>query len=315
MEHLTHKMRIYSASLIPKKLGLWSYSQVLSVLVLVVKKRLGKSAHLWARNSFLTDHFTPGLSDLDLTLYIDGDFEPLKLKSFLKNLEDLRWVFPILGEVNVYSSSWTPHFIDCVNYYELERDPQLQKKIGEGLKPNKFQASIYLARMLESDLKNLSLYPALRRGKWMRHFSKVKMSAGDITIRGIAEKVVEGAGLDFSSVNTLMAYLKEYSPGKFAHEITHTKEVWLFFPNRIAYFHERFPELTENEAQIFKCAIEWEVWGLMSQIFSDRLGDLQGHLENILKCVKRAQETQKNVSFESLAKSIEDFKEMSSKFR
>jgi hypothetical protein len=117
-----------------------SYYQLLKFIVTILPDRIVHLAYkfvlwglqiiarlfgcqLWARNSFLTDAFVPGISDLDISIiYYDNRVYMLEnIYKFLKK------IIPILGEVNWYDKKVIDK-MDFFNFYEISRDPILKKK-------------------------------------------------------------------------------------------------------------------------------------------------------------------------------------------
>lgn len=216
---------------------------------------------IWPRHSFLTDAFVPMKSDLDLTAYV-SDFK--SLKSYLKFYNLYKKFFPLIGELNIYTDECI-RFIkkNCVNGYELERDPLLIRRFSLDLNSNKYfsreKAISYLLLALINDLHKIKRNPASRIKKWKYHFDHVNssLSRHKINIKPLA---LNENSLIFSII-TAIVNLTDPSSTKQAELLRSKIRIYLEFlpqanntPNFIDFIS---PIIIDENADILCCFIEY----------------------------------------------------------
>ena len=252
---------------------------------------------VWARNTFKSGDFVFGVSDLDLTVVIESKCE-LKTE-WLEILHRNKKRYPFIGEINFYFLEKTPVYLSSLNSYEGMRDPELMQLIPGRVKFDRIDKIVFLLRMLFSDREKLLSFPELRQKKWKSHFSLLGMSSSGIeNFDTISEKIIQLlhdepeirnhilSVLDFMKTNTLT------DKSIFSSELPLT---WKFlFPHKYLWFlskseREEVPEsMSSFLIQICLRQIDWEIWGLMSQLpYSKGLSyNLNIHMRRLRRVVE-----------------------------
>jgi len=314
-------MRHQLAKYIPKKLGYLPYNIALSLLSALSALPIWKSRfQIWPRNSFALGTLVPLVSDLDLTVW----FEETPLRSNIlqlrRNLNAFKLLFPMLGEVNLYVKEEVISFINCANFYELNRDPSLYARFSnQGSRDHFGDASVLLFRCLESDISNLYHHPQLRQNKWHDHFIRTKQTThvdlSDDPILQIIKISIPEASLE--ECYDLKFYFLETMKGRPLNEIPMTRSRWIYLPHKSCFDLSDIPQMTLNESRFFLNQIRWEVFGLMSQYrLSNNLNEILSHLERLTFALSHAQRM--NSQFITLTDSQElckDLNDLAEKIR
>jgi hypothetical protein len=241
---------------------------------------------VWVRNSVKQGNYVFGLSDLDLSLcsYASSrqDFVPV-----LRMLRDQKILFPFLGETNFYHPAWMMELKASANYYEIRRDPILFEKI----RPiqNDIDGIVFLLRMLFADRTNLIGRPQIRSRKWLKHFEDLQLAPPlKINFDNICVSIAELAERPevFEALQMLRGELKE--PEMF---FMPKKKFWKYlYPHKYLWFETDEVDdpaeiLGSKLADICLRQIDWEVWGLMTQLpYIDDLNlGFKIHLERLGK--------------------------------
>lgn len=128
-------------------------------------------AEVWTRNSVSFGDASFPFSDVDLTFHC-GTLNERELKRIIRTYSALRRAIPLLGEANFVSSCQEAFVAKNMNPLELSRDPTLASRIlGERKKASPSESFVFLTRMLEADIKNLTARPKRRTRKWRRHLA------------------------------------------------------------------------------------------------------------------------------------------------
>jgi hypothetical protein len=291
---IVKKTIIYLFSKIPFPLAVIPYQIVFFILTIYLS---GKYS-LWIRNSLKSKNICFGISDIDLSLYV-----PEKSLSEIKNIVQkyrfIKKVFPIIGELNIYKETNVKLQSSLSNAYEMSRDPQMSghKEFSSNRKTNSSK-TVFLMKMLCSDLYGLQNYPYARRRKWLSHarhcnfeinqdvfnfeeLLKNILSNLDLNEqqREIAERVLlsKKNGEDLNSVfleiedkKTLIAlFTIEWVGASSANDKFYEELMWLEF-------------LNENEKDILRENLKWEIFGIYGQYNQiTELDILKKHLENL----------------------------------
>lgn len=251
------------------------------------------SIEVWPRNSFINSAFHPLKSDLDLTIWFNDEIDKNKLSTFLKYHSRQKRLFPLLGETAVHSPL-SKSFISNANFFEISRDPLLTEKLSMSeRKPNRDEAVVFLAKMLEADIHNLIIDPAHRSSKWHLHFNFINSHFKQIKDPKIytVEKIIStiSALIDSREQVILWNYYQEWSGDKKLHDVKLSPLLWSLFPNRFCFAHESAPRLPKSYENLFYAAIGWELWGLLSQIHYASQRDVE-HLLRIELTVEKVLE-------------------------
>lgn len=244
-------------------------------------RALSGSPAIWARNSYVFGTLVPLVSDLDITVWYEREPTRDAIRALAVFLKAAKKAVPFLGEANVYVASEVEELKSLINRFELERDPELGRRLQGAADPAitvRIQSAAFLLRMLEADLKNLLNRPLERQRKWDGHFAKItaltqvpltpilKGFPGRSAVRGVVE-VIAGMLDEIESTPSLEAYFECVGRGVPWHILKPLSE---HNPLWIAAMPHRFLEVapgkgTERRNQLTAAQLGWELWGVMSQ--------------------------------------------------
>jgi hypothetical protein len=256
-------------------------------------KTFSQQEKIWIRNSFYSGNTVLGLSDIDLSLLITDKTNSHQLKKFLINIIELKKIFPFIGEINVLDTNSIKDFLPYCNSYEVNRDPDL-KELSKSTQLSKDQAYTYILRCFSSDYHHLSLFPELRIKKWSKHLLEINKYT-----KFKIQKISHNTPLKILSSlysNTIVDRVLSklyYSKGPYDFNIKEIAVCFLLYPSTIYHINESkeltselIKEITNlassNNDLLFKNFFNqqsWEIWGLFTQINSQKLLNLEDHLK------------------------------------
>jgi hypothetical protein len=267
---------------VPGSVGRLPYLAALASLRTALRATWSGPIEIWSRNSLLTQSFTPGVSDLDLTVWLRHTPSRNDMACLRRVLTRARSVFPWIGEANVYVSSEIRALASLFNPLELARDPELRQRLGSASRtlPIEAEQTAFLARMLERDVEGLRLRSPTREAKWALHFEAT----------GISKEALSGSGPLLNRIlNTLFLRLDDGEPGqderrrqylaamtdyldgialgpsKIDYGLGHRPWTYALFANRLCGA-EPPPALSPRLAAVAASQVAWEVCGLYSQL-------------------------------------------------
>ncbi|MCK5073158.1 MAG: hypothetical protein KAQ98_06995 [Bacteriovoracaceae bacterium] len=236
--------------------------------------------NIWSRNSLRLKNIVCALSDLDLTFYFHGDFNPFKV---VKRYSKLKKIIPFLGEINLYSYTDATDFIPFINRYEFLRDPHLLNLHSTKLRQKDiYQKIVFLCKNLEADQNNLRTIPDYRIKKWNHHLSLLNIKFPhplsfdnliEVLITELNSIEIDAGNFirNLFSVDSRIHKNLEVPYGK----IENKRNFILIYPFRwigISYCHENLKHdlksigrLSTHESELLQEQIRWEIWGLYTQ--------------------------------------------------
>jgi hypothetical protein len=258
---------------------------------------------VWAKNSFATGALIPGVSDLDLVLWLKKRPKEKTVKRLSGVRKWLKLSVPFMGEWTVLDKSMAQELQGSMNLFEWLRDPGLSKHLDRPTPTPlalKAQGLVFYLRMLEADKENLKSRAEIRVLKWTHHRKMLRRELGlpfkgEVSLMNLAEEV---SRFFFEKEErtkfkrTLLAFLVAQPEELPKKDWIHSKEfllvsspVWL----AMALHHHKFEsllrelnKLTEYECEIVRAHLQWEVWGLSHQwIWIESKRNLWQHLANL----------------------------------
>lgn len=277
-----------SSSAMPRSLTRKPYDWLFNALVQCTGL---ESTRVWTRNSLALDYWELGLSDLDLTIWVDGNIEhALDAWSQIRPWRSLL----IGGEVQIYTSEAARSLVRYANPWELRRDPQLLRRLD--LMPsfaNPMHLTVFLARMLMAD-RGLLKYPWARQRKWRDHLRAMRLPhTNNVTWSEVVELLRARAPFQDFSFAELSETLQKTSHNSFEASgldrlLNANHHVW----DDIVQAEDRhyFDQYSDAAHDFLGCMVEWEIWGVsaLTPVTKDlNLGDLKGFWRNQQRLIKQ----------------------------
>jgi len=249
-----------------------------------------KDVVVWSRNSFKKGNFVFGVSDLDVTIYLTSEFTLKKITKIKEVLKSHKQLYPFLGEANIYQQGMAELFASSSNFFEMGRDPILEKELSPvPYADMEVEKVVFLLRMIYSDRKKLTNNLSVRQKKWRQHFISIYAPYPDqINIHVVIELISS-----FFSGNTPLAKdvrdsLQMLVNSDFTEENVFSTSFpmsWKYlFPHRHLWIDlDESIQVIKGTflAKICLRQIEWEIWGIMSQLVFLKLPGVQIHLERL----------------------------------
>lgn len=266
----------------------WPYQKLFQLLTCIVSN---SKTILWLRNSFALNYWTFGLSDLDLSVWIEGGV--VESLTSWKKIRSVKYLL-IGGEVQIYCSEQVMHFINYANCWELRRDPELLKKINFIPQFNyEMELTVFLARSLVAD-KGLRRDSFNRQKKWQEHLKAFKFESLPMEVTWEYLVGVLSKREPFNSF-ARQDLEKAFDSKSDVLKLSGVVEK-LIFSNHYVWGKEHLEQDLEilangNESihQFIYFQVCWEVWGLSPlTLVTNELNHLQleGHIRNQKRLVE-----------------------------
>ena len=241
---------------------------------------------VWSRNSFKLNSFVFGISDLDLTIVGNASNSLVLLPEILSKLKH-KWLF--IGEINVYYQEDLKALSPFINWYEVNRDPELLDLLPS-IKIEDFEIEklVFLLRMIQSDLA-LEKEPHFRQRKWKQHFSSMGLENKGFVNR---ETLLSTIFNMLTGYEHLKEALKSWDLERQSQDfdVFQTKlhqGFKILYPHQHLWFHSSselvFENLSNFEKKILKRQIDWEIWGIYTQrLFLEKVS-IETHFIRLMK--------------------------------
>ena len=298
---MKHSIQKLVSIITPKRFGRIAYIGIFKIEFLLIRIFVKKNLKMWYRNSLLQNYFRFGLSDIDISIELDTNFE------LLDSAEKIQMFFnhcPLIKEINFYYPLSLQELPSLANYFELSKDIVLSKKIQ--IAPNNVdfidaQKFTYLLRMYFSNLNQLKMGLSPRDvEKWSFHFELVGFPE---SIKSISEVKNEKDFLIliFSNFKLLnhsnfecIEYISQY---QLQRKPLHLLLQQVPFPQGLIELMPHFfcfSGLSLNNSnnfceEIFISQMSWEISGLMTQptVFKNNKTAAQ-HLINLKEILEKS---------------------------
>ena len=229
------------------------------------------------RNSFQRGNYEPFVSDIDMTILLDGNVSCSEARRLCQWSRQWKKAVPILGEINIYQPQIMKLLSRSINHYELQRDPTLLKKMNiTDFNKSNSEKLAFLIRCLESDCRTLQTSNSRRRRKWVAHLRDVmgKSLSEDPTWQLILQQILQLVPVEeresFISQLTrfLVAKIAQQDIYQFENEIETLDWLISVFPNHYGYSNRRFPSLSPFQRQVLLQQLRWEIFGSLTQHYN-----------------------------------------------
>lgn len=268
----------------------WAYT----IPFFIYKKLTEKEGvSVWYRNSLAFDDFVFGYSDIDFTLFSEGNLDFDEGQRSLLRLKRLKTLFPHYGELALYDQKSLEIFFPLANPLELMRDPKLLKRLEASVDPLKIsscQKQVFALNWLRNDCHKWRSSFKSRERKIKRFFKLLEINSvsspknGEELLNCLFDHCWPQLSGNDEFVDLLAGLMilplhtpdKEKALNDFYRQNTRLREALMtFFPQLWlgpALVHGTFDQdiqaysnLTDFKKEIFKDQIKWEVWGLYGQ--------------------------------------------------
>lgn len=273
--------------------------------------RFNNSAlQIWTRHSIELGTFVLGISDLDLTV-MSKTFTRSQFQKITKKLSFWKKIFIFLGESNFYFQDTIKDFLHIANPIEIARDPKL--KIFYTLPPSEEEHYfVFIFRNLFADKKNLINNPKIRQKKWASHFkdnpiSKENMSFFDDKI--IIKALTEFSGIkdpshkdEWAKAFAYILNIEELNEDVYSNP--RPALVSVLIPHHTMWNHDSLASLkhlTSFQKKVLEKQLEWEIWGLYTQLpLLTNNDQILNHLKNLQIVATSIENHSLSQSFDSL---------------
>lgn len=258
-----------------------------------------KDLVIWSRNGHAMKTLTPGVSDLDITIYT-GLNSFSDLNEIQTRYMGVKRILPFLGEINWIDKFHAPFFSNFCNPHEADRDIILRDLTGYKRDSQGALKACFFLRCLASDTYGIRENFKTRKKKWQKHMkdlgigtSSVINSTSDL-FRCADEELVKKLIGQSSTPFLRMFYNQKHGDinawNRFYGNVE-VKDFMLFAPNYwigASLHHGKYESDVEllnnfNEAEfsLLRAQLEWEIWGLFTQY--KLVEDKENLIQHLLK--------------------------------
>ncbi|MEA9354971.1 hypothetical protein SHI21_02100 [Bacteriovorax sp. PP10] len=227
---------------------------------------------IWYRNSFCFDYWKFLKSDIDITIVFEKSKKHL-IKEISYTHSVFRRFFPIIGELLIYSEDLKQPLLECVNTYELGRDPFLIEKYELIKKPDHYEKIIFLHKFLVANW-----FKKERPKKTAYYMEQIELGPPKPFMDLIDDL---GSLLGVDQVEFKKHYIKLMELEEAPLEIDFPAVIYALFYNKLCYLKMNRP-LDLNEKNILEKTVLWELWGCYSYQGSVDFTNLQEHLKRLI---------------------------------
>jgi len=258
-----------------------TYSTAVRGFQLAVEMALHDAhAQVWTRGSYPMGDWRPFESTVDFTIWFAKEPSTRDLRSVRRNYERLQKIFPLTGSLNLYVATETALISGIVNPFELERDPQLKKKLQPSSEIHaRAHAATYLFRTLDQELSTVLDNPERLQPRWDQHLIQV----GQVLEDAVFDEWQEMAQCDLLRQTLNLAVRVLDIPTAERDEIADCLELyyqsvgrdvpvqtlrplierepylWAVFPHRFCFEMIEPPKLTGILAELALAEVTWEL--------------------------------------------------------
>lgn len=259
-----------------------------------LKRKLEKfHPRLWGRNSYRSNNLVLFLSDLDLTLISDEPLSLAQLKPLKRILKKTKRYFPFLGELNIYDRKYFFQMHSFANPLELMRDPELISFFNLIFpKPSSLHKTAFLSQMFLFDRHQIYSQPNLRTKKWRHHFELIgsPLLTQNLNHSIFLEHFISCFDDQYFDQKRLTAFFKNLLHEELSE--LNSQDLLQIYPQwwvSLNISDDQVMEdlevldLTESELSVIAEHLNWEIWGIYSQVsFEENTSDYLKHLSKLL---------------------------------
>jgi predicted nucleotidyltransferase len=231
---------------------------------------------IWYRNSFCFDYWKFLRSDIDITIVLEKSKRDL-IKEISYTHSVFRKFLPIIGELLIYSEDLKLSLLECVNTYELERDPFLMEQYVLVKRPDHYEKIVFLHKFLVANWSKKNI-DQKRPEKIAYYMDQINLSPPRAFI-DLVDDLAILLGLD--QVEFKKQYIKQMERENDPQEIDFSAVIHALFYNKLCYLKMDGP-LDINEKKILEKIVLWELWGCYSYQGSAEFINLQDHLKRLI---------------------------------
>lgn len=264
----------------------------------IVKMSHPEIKDIWYRNSFTFDYWKFLRSDIDITIVFEKS-----QKHLIKEISDTHSVFrkflPVIGELLIYSEDLKYPLLECVNSYELARDPFLMENYVLVKKPDHYEKIVFLHKFLVSNwfTKNID---QKRPEKIVYYMEQIDLGPQKPFMKLVDDLAIL---LGVDQIEFKKNYIKQMERKEDPQEIDFPPVIYSLFYNKLCYLKFDKP-LNTNEKNILEKTVLWELWGCYSYQGSAEFINLQDHLNRLIGGLDRLTSQEFSNDCQILAKKL-----------
>lgn len=242
----------------------------------IVKMSHPEIKDIWYRNSFYFGYWKFLRSDIDITIVFEKSKKQL-IKEISYTHSVFRRFFPVIGELLIFSENLKQPLLECVNTYELARDPFLVEKYVMVKKPDHYEKIIFLHKFLVSNWSKKNI-DQKRPEKIAYYMEQIEL--GPVKpFMNLVDDLAVLLGVDQSEFKK--HYIKQMEREESPQAIDFPPVIYALFYNQLCYLKMDGP-LNINERNILEKTVLWELWGCYSYQGSAEFTNLQDHLKRLI---------------------------------
>jgi len=263
-------------TVIPRRITKTLYYPSFLIFQILCKFHFSKNLkHTYLRNSFFLNYCVFGLSDYDFGIVLKTRASVKDWNCFYQNFKRLKFIFPFWGEINLYCEDEIDDLVAFINPIELKRDPYLSNKFKLEASPE--EKFVFLSRSLSTNFPNWK-FEQKKRFKFSTYFDLCQMKYSSKTD---VKEMLESNLYELLQTPIQKNYIHFIIPFqnllKNSPDILwepSSSEVKVLFPQHYLWFEreegneEFLGSLSESDKRVLVGQLNWEIWGLMTQLYT-----------------------------------------------
>jgi hypothetical protein len=277
-------------------LGYIIYRLVFSFYRFIICRLHPEITAIWFRNSLALGYWSFGRSDIDVTIHVHT--LPIELgRQIARTHEFFRKNLKVIGELVIYSDTHKTTLLECLNYYEVQRDPLLLGKKKEN--ENLAEKIVFLHKFLVANWKHAeSIKMRPEKMSFMLGICNIKSTKSDIDI---IKKEIEFLIAEDFNENIEKLYNNIIVHRKGPDELQSLKAYGFLFYNEFCYLPYVKSSVTSLEKEIMVATIKWELWGCFTHRFIGNEQEIKLHIKRVIENSKNILDASQFEELEKLA--------------
>lgn len=274
------------------------YMTVFNVYKSYMHHAIPEIERVWYRNSLALGYWMPGKSDIDVSIQIKKIDTQLGRK-IAHHHRLFRSKCKLLGELVIFSEHHADFLLQCINYYELQRDPFLLQLTRSIKNPSPEEKIIFLNKFIVANW-NHSNRRFIREEKILYLLDLLKLQSPTLDLNGL--KSLLGELLKTSFDNDVESFYQATQRNHCPLSITQTSFYGLLY-NKL-YFHNIKFVPTQMDQRLLYLNLKWELWGCFTFRYFEDEDKIRTHIKLLLNNSRKLMGPNKYLEICSLAESL-----------
>lgn len=271
---------------------------VFNVYKLYMRRAVPGIERVWFRNSLALGYWVPGKSDIDISIQVKKIDNKLGRK-IARCHKLFRSKCKLLGELVIFSEYHADSLLQCINYYELQRDPILLQFTGPIKSPSQEEKIIFLHKFIVANWDHNN-HRFIRKKKVLHLLELLKLKSQASDLYGL--KFLLGSLLGTSFSDDIESFYITAQENQCPPSIASTSFYSLLY-NRL-YFHNINFTPTQLDQRLLYWNLKWELWGCFTFRYFEDEDKIRPHIRLLLNNSRKLMDPNSYLEICSLAENL-----------